>query len=1175
MKKYILIIFVLALAGAGFYLSVSSKKEQTMQKNENQPAQIPATDSPDQAISPAEEKKTSPLEDKKPSTSKPESPATFSDGSEAEGMANEFGTGLAQGRRQSLVIGEGRDRLAEMQARLRQMEAEVLGEQTGERRKAVESLSLQTLQAPIEARQRRLVTEGGLPAASAFDADAIARKLAEVSAEIVRRRPEVDEAVRRGDSLESYRKTARELDALRGQAQNLSLALRSLAEASRVAAIQTKLAEIRSDKESRLGFAERYVTSDYDQRVEMQRGLVLANEAANRGKGLGDYAPGDASLIVQTLRSLGGARLEGFEGKPFADELLRKFLSESFGGVFKLAPGREEEERNLQRELLKAQQDAIRAQKLVIDSQRTAQQEFLASLERMQQQFFQELGRSLAREAIRPVENDLSAARREQGRLQELQERRQYLRGFGINADAQIRNLGADTSLLEQFSTNVRARENRSVAYGHAYDVAATRIATAMREARRNGEDFGSAPALRRAIGGNEQERLAILDEWTAGLPNSEKADVFRRLRLAMGSSNTLSSLDRNVSEEFRRAEESRPEVANLNREADVLRERLRVAFPGIDVAGLEKEFAASGPQKFFETLAAFKGLKFDELDRKLQDVNESLARLNQRLNEAYRNAGLRRPAETPLGRAAQDATDRVGQIATTGLDWWRRAQDGGQVGDLTRSGVDFVQKLWHGFGGFGFGFASGGIAGLDFGPPRGSDTIPAMLTPGEAVVNAQSTRANRPIIEALNRARGPLYLAGGGIANGVGLGVPFLANNFGPFANVARSKDWLDFWHRLNMDEARPPRLDEIFRGGPQRVRVPEMIGEAPQEILPEALQDRMVERLKVAPRPVIDPELALRGRIDPFGPAGLLLRKLEMGDADDPSGADRTSFARRNQLESLNLLRMRQLNAQSRDPWAAFGLAQADSGAQRNAMERALVSRQAANQQAINADPFARFANSEFKAAYTQNQRFRFRPPLGAYEARRPGLWFGLRGFAQGGLIPEDMAHPGLSGEDRAPILAAPGEFILPRSSVTRLGLPFLESLRKFAQGGLVGGAPATTPPGGTGPGLSPEVVRAFQSAAGAVQDSVKAFQSSVSSLTTAFLGFNSAASELARALASFEGKLTVQGTQRVEIVLNGAEALGRLTPEIARMVQDMVRQQLLQVFRTSLPDVQVNLD
>ena len=71
-------------------------------------------------------------------------------------------------------------------------------------------------------------------------------------------------------------------------------------------------------------------------------------------------------------------------------------------------------------------------------------------------------------------------------------------------------------------------------------------------------------------------------------------------------------------------------------------------------------------------------------------------------------------------------------------------------------------------------GFATGGIvyasngASIDF-APKGTDTVPAMLTPGEFVVNRASTRRNLPLLQSINSSRGGKinYLQDGGIVPG------------------------------------------------------------------------------------------------------------------------------------------------------------------------------------------------------------------------------------------------------------------------------------------------------------------------------------------------------------------------------------------------------------------------
>ena len=76
--------------------------------------------------------------------------------------------------------------------------------------------------------------------------------------------------------------------------------------------------------------------------------------------------------------------------------------------------------------------------------------------------------------------------------------------------------------------------------------------------------------------------------------------------------------------------------------------------------------------------------------------------------------------------------------------------------------------------------FASGGVVYANQGMmiPRGTDTVPAMLTPGEFVVNRRSAQANMPLLNSINN--GTQYLEKGGA---VGSNA-----NFEAFSNVLKT---------------------------------------------------------------------------------------------------------------------------------------------------------------------------------------------------------------------------------------------------------------------------------------------------------------------------------------------------------------------------------------------------
>ena len=84
------------------------------------------------------------------------------------------------------------------------------------------------------------------------------------------------------------------------------------------------------------------------------------------------------------------------------------------------------------------------------------------------------------------------------------------------------------------------------------------------------------------------------------------------------------------------------------------------------------------------------------------------------------------------------------------------------------------------GFGGRAKGKSKGGTIYASSGQlvdfePKGTDTVPAMLTPGEFVVNADASRKHLDILEAINKSKGgrigkPQYLQNGGRAGGEGI---------------------------------------------------------------------------------------------------------------------------------------------------------------------------------------------------------------------------------------------------------------------------------------------------------------------------------------------------------------------------------------------------------------------
>ncbi len=122
------------------------------------------------------------------------------------------------------------------------------------------------------------------------------------------------------------------------------------------------------------------------------------------------------------------------------------------------------------------------------------------------------------------------------------------------------------------------------------------------------------------------------------------------------------------------------------------------------------------------------------ENNTQLNQLRQSIEKLTLRIE----NPPAAQPAVVgPLGGL-------VGPPAPTGQEPW---QD--RPGLLQRMG-----RL--------FGFATGGSVYANAGRmiPQGTDTVPAMLTPNEFVVNARSATANRGLLEMINNTKHPINFA-------------------------------------------------------------------------------------------------------------------------------------------------------------------------------------------------------------------------------------------------------------------------------------------------------------------------------------------------------------------------------------------------------------------------------
>jgi TP901 family phage tail tape measure protein len=176
---------------------------------------------------------------------------------------------------------------------------------------------------------------------------------------------------------------------------------------------------------------------------------------------------------------------------------------------------------------------------------------------------------------------------------------------------------------------------------------------------------------------------------------------------------------------------------------------------------------------------------KLAEAQKKLKEAQEgSLSDPTQRANiiKAAEVAGERQKAAAAAAEAEAKTkgTGDAATQATTQLDGMTtsvkntRDQVAALQSDLNNLQAPDVSPVAAAKGGLIQQFAKGGLVKyLDRGGflPRGTDTIPAMLSPGEFVVNARSARRFYSELSAINAGVRPIYRQEGGPVNNMQIG--------------------------------------------------------------------------------------------------------------------------------------------------------------------------------------------------------------------------------------------------------------------------------------------------------------------------------------------------------------------------------------------------------------------
>jgi hypothetical protein len=628
------------------------------------------------------------------------------------------------------------------------------------REAAIDFVPLETLQRPFANAQRALAPGVGNP----LSPQALAARLAEVDRQV----PGAEAAVRQAQlgrggpgGERAFVEALASFEAVRGESNKLVAALRNLGDASnRAGPALEKLGRLQAEESGRLGGAERYATSSFEDRFNLNRGVRLA-QRVGAADGNVRLTPENARLFLDVARTYESVPL--FQNKTGAD-LRKQFLEANVRGKVvpdaALPPGERGEKASLQDEILQANKDAAAALRILADRGETFNRDVLTELRKLSQVFAESFKVSAAERAGQVAESAKGLASEELTKLKPIREALPEFKLLGLDQPENekfLRRLGSPEGgglvddrirLAEQYSRAVSERDavaglranqfggGRSSLVNRDGEAVADPTDTAFRSGP--GPDSQLNDLVRRGLIGEDAAKETLSRFSGRGRLQRSLPGLLDDLKAVTGG--RVGPLEEDLRKNYAKIG---PELAErtqvLIQHPEINRARL---FAGAQAfAQLPQGSSLTGDQGGLVGLARRTVAPGGVVGR-ANELEAELGRLSTAVRDMGEAARLARLSLEQLGRpdargGLAGFSDRAFEAANTGR--------GGILGLAERAGVNFL---------------AGG--GSPF-KPRGTDTIPAMLSEGEYVVNARSAAANAGLLNRINSTRGPLYRAGGG----------------------------------------------------------------------------------------------------------------------------------------------------------------------------------------------------------------------------------------------------------------------------------------------------------------------------------------------------------------------------------------------------------------------------
>lgn len=1130
--------------------------------------------------------------------------------------ANKFIDGLTSLRQRMEAVGALYDQLAQTRTTNYRQQLQFQAEESGRPHQALDFASVSDLEYGFNARQQRLAGANG---PQAFDPRFLGQELGRVREQVgaaVERQQKLFEAPEgQAGNSKAFAAAAEEVLRLKSRAGDLQQALKHLADTSeRGAVIQEKLQRLQQEREGRLGFAERYVTASPEERLRLNQGLRLVNQVNNRGGSLEGLSPDQSRHVIETLNSLSGVTLTGLNGSPRADDLKRLILTQSLGGAFGLNPQQRADEQGLKNEATNRGKVAEQAIGELIKNQEAGNNKFFENLTSQQNDFFRRLSQILLQDKLKDVENKHAQAATELAELNKGDGRHlSLLSGVGVTSTVQLMALQSRRNELNELQVALDTRKSAN-----------DRIDEARAGLKRDGldlfvkggdavENFLSAAKFQpTAVQRINRRYLSLFDEDPA---------IGRKWSEAGSNPDTLNAVARQALDRAIYAEKFAGDglVQNAQRDVNTARSKLG-GIAGVDPNAIERQLSdPKNSAEFLKALYAFNGgaNKVEDFGKKLEEASAQVQRLAEQ---------------------ARQLREGFTGTSTTGT----------------------VEKR---------------AAGGSIFRPHGTDTVPAMLTPGEFVVNARSAKANASLLKEINQSFKPLseygqavdtkeaiktatdtyekarqviskglrwlgfsrggsvpqYLAGGGTADDTRLAYLQIrkaggtwtqqdqeefarlqaakAGNPYGFATVGSDSKPATPNQRKQLDDFIKKRSSPDFQDKARKARESQA-AEAREKARMEAernakntfnfyarsdpygrsaqlrVQDLASERVRQRQQRqrvrdekqaahdsrVVSNDYWGNGGYTVIGPSGPSV----IAGAETTTRNAVTDAARRNAARQRREKLYEKYGG--RDKYEELQRRDASDNAAGNLAYRASVRNfnqlsSAANGPTRPGEEGQRAIAARVYGVQTQDLQNRYRQD----ESLRRYVNARVSRYATGGMV-----H-GSGNADTVPALLTPGEFVLNRAAVARIGP---DNVQRFNTGGPVGrvtylASGGTAQGGVTADGeikLSGEAVRAMDQLSATMNLFVQqagGFGQAAQSLSQTFNVFAGTAKALTDAMTNFPKTLTVTGQHQVNVVHNGAEIFAQMPQFVEKLVVQKVNETLSRVFKEQMPEAGVHLN